>query len=340
MYKGLKENLNSTKTLAILSVLSLVFGVLSIFVSELLVSLSSALFAAVIVFENQTKRFFSIATASVLFVINIAVFFFVGLLSLCALETVLLACIIAAAVKLGFRKSTTSALLTLAFTLLVGLTLLVYPMLLNMSFTLETAKEFYASMLESVRADFVDGVENMLASMSYPTEEYADLFTTEDIGMAFDSLVNSLVSIFVIIGFFVSGIALKAFCAVANAVGVSADSAKWRFETTSLFAYFYMALFLFSSFIMLDSDALSLTVLNLADIFMFVYAYVGCRVLFNLIRTKKSLTFTVIVFVLGFVLLSSMAIQVLSLIGASSTVFKNKIPPEVNTSQDSDNKNQ
>ena len=341
MERKLKPELSQLKVLTILSVLSVAFGVLSAFFGDLMICAAGALLAAVIVFEQNKRKIFSIATSVVLVISNIICFVPFGTFSLYAPEAIALAFIIALTFKYNFRKSTVAALLTATAVFFTLLTLIAFPMIEKLSFNFDAVKEFYTQMFESARADFISGVEKMLSSVSYHNQTAEQIMSTEDIGAVFDSFVNSLVSVVVIIGFLISGIALKIFSAVTNAISDnSVKHDEWRFTTTSLFAYFYIVLFIISTFIGLQSDAFSLTVINLYNIFMFVYAYVGLRAVYSMLRARKSFLFTVLILALAFMFLSVMSVQLLSTIGAAMTIITNKFSPDGEIPANEENKNQ
>ncbi len=341
MCTKLKSGLSYKKTLLILSLLSVVFGVLTGFFGEILSSASAALLCAVLLFEDGEKRYFSIASTVLLLASNVLLFIFLGIFSFYGIEAIAIAYIIAFMYKRNYRKSTTCAVLTASVVLFIALTLIIAPMLETGVATLDAVKDYYTDMLDAARADFISGMKNMLDTVSANSAEGVYLPMAEDFGLIFDSFVNSLISIIVIIGFFVSGIALKIFSLVMGACSEdSKKNSEWRFNTTSLFAYFYIALFIVSTFISLENDTFSLTVINLYNIFMFVFAYIGLRSVYYMIRAKRSALFAVIVLGAAFMIMSVMSVQLLSAVGATMTVITNKFSQDGNVPKQEDKENQ
>ena len=86
----------------------------------------------------------------------------------------------------------------------------------------------------------------------------------------------------------------------------------------------YLVLVLISFFMSSGTDTLSITVANLYSIFAVVFAYSGFGYLYRILSAKRGPVFAVLILVVGTLVLSSVAITLLSVFGVIFTITYNK----------------
>ena len=321
----LKENLNRKSMLAVIGIIAVVSSFLSALVGDALVTLSGAALAVVFLLDTSRWRLWSVGWSAVIAAINIALNIYYGaLLSVYSLLTVLVAVVISISFSLNASKATCSAIITVLFSsfLLVGVYL--YGAAEAGSYDPAEVIEFYSAYISALK-------DTISAEMSAVTEQYSAELGT--VGLTdeeyLDTLIlairNSAVGILIVIGFALSGITLKLFSAFASALSdYPSPLFKWRFITGNLFAYLYIVLFFLSAFLGSSTDAFAITVSTLNTVYMFVYAYLGFGVARAIVARRFSGALSFILLIVLMVMLSSFAIQALSLLGVFTTIKFNK----------------
>ena len=329
---SVKEKLGYYKTLALISVFSVLFGLLGAVCGEIFVAATAALLACVFSFENKGRRIFSFIVPVLLVVISALVD---GITSLLGAEAVIVALVIYLCATRGYRKSVCAAILTAIFVGITLLSLVIYAFKSSGQISFSAVVDFYTALYENTREQFVDRMSDTFAqlkeiySSSAPNMNIT-LPTSDEIGALFDAFVDSLISILVIIGFLLSGIALRVFGSVSSAVSEDPITIiDWRFGMSSLFAYFYIALYVAVWFVSGDG-AVALTVTNLYSIFMIVFAYLGFRFAYAMLRIRLSGAVSWIIMIAAILFLSGAAIQILSVIGAFVSISNNRVNTEPN----------
>lgn len=335
----IKEKLGYTRALLLLSLFAVAFAAIGAFVGEIFIAVSAALLSCVFLFENKGRRIFSFAVP----VLIIAVCALVGgVFSVFGVETLALALVICFFVSRGYRKSVCAAIITSLVVVFSFISLVIVAIEATGQMSVDAVRDFYVSLYETAREEFVGQIMSAFSEiekmyLSSAAGAAPNLPSAEDVGAVFDSFVDSLISLFVIFGFFISGIALKVFTAVSASVAERSNTVlEWRFRTGSLFAYFYVVLYFVSLFITVGDSAAALTVVNLYSIFMFVYAYVGFRTVFALLRVRCSQLVSWIIMIAALLLLSSFAVQILSILGVMATITTNRFEADNGTTPSGD----
>ena len=275
MKNELKRNLPYTKTIVYLSVLTALSGVLTALVGELLLPFAAAFYASLLLFEKNSKKTLSIVMGIALVALNVAVGVAMkSYIPILSIEVILVALAIFYMYSKGMGKGECAFTVTAITTLMLLLSLIFAAFYSQGEYTWEAVASFYSELYESSRFGFVEQLTDLTAALPNGTAEM--LFSAEEAGAMFDSVVNSLISYIIIIGFFIAGITFKIFSAVVFRCSNNPAKIKaWRFSTSNIVAYFYIALIVLSFFVGSSTDIFSVTVSNLYNIFMFVYAYIG-----------------------------------------------------------------
>ena len=157
-----------------------------------------------------------------------------------------------------------------------------------------------------------------------PAENREAYTGSDQIILILDGFINVLPSFVAIFAFLLSGISFKVFSSVVSRVDDTPENIYvWRFVTGNVFAYFYIVLALISIFATTD-DPFGIVCVNLYNLFMVVYAYIGFNFAKALISIKKSPRFANILLILLILFTSGLAFTILSYVGVYFTIARNK----------------
>lgn len=297
----------------VIAALSVVFGIISVFLSDIFAVLAVAYLAATMVFDKTPRLLLSIGASLLIVVANVLCLVFTDASILSGFLTVAAGSVIAAAFRLHRSKNECVLIsVTVVSLFTVGSMLLLF-MRAAGSFSISAAMEVYDSVYESLKNDFINRIGDITAGMGNGNAEV--VISSEDIAMMFDSVANLGIAMIIILSFAIVGISFKLFTRVVASYAKDGSIIRdWRFCPSGVFGYFYIALYLISIFLG-EPSAFSLTVMNLYYVFMVVFAYLGYGVTVAFLSQVRSSTFAYLSVIAALVLFSSIAIQILSLVG-------------------------
>lgn len=335
MKMNVKNNLGYFKPLLIISLLAVAFSALGALLGELFAAASAGFIACLFVFENKGRRILSYIIPVLIIVISLLLG---GMISVIGIEIVAIALVIAICVRKGYKKSTCAAVITAATVFFGILGLLIFGVQATGQLSFNALEDYYTSAYVNIREQFVTAMSEAFGEFEkmYSSQLEAgqlSLPTEEETRALFDSFLDVIISVAVIFGFLISGIALKVFSSVALALTDKPLSVvTWRFGTSNLFAIFYGVLYFVSLFLTSTDSIFALTVVNLHAIFLVVYAYVGFRSIYASLRVKYSALWCLGIIVVAVILLLSLfgammtiALDVLSIFGVMMTVSSNNM---------------
>ena len=317
----LKSSLTNKKTLLILSLSSILLGFISVIVGDILVPLLVAVLAIMFLVDDD-RRVYVIVTSSVLVIFNIAAVVLKIGFTLFAFESIALAVLLAVLFAKKNDKAESSLIMTavcVAFTLI---NFVMLPMIELNTLDFGMVADCYLEMVDTLRITFVEtameAYGQILASGGIEISESA---VTE----VYNHQITMAISYIVIICFAVVGIAMKLFTMLYTKIFEDTSPViYWRFITTSVFAYFYIALMFISVFTSTSGGVLGITVGNLYNIFLIVYAYVGFNQAVAMLSVKVRPAVATIIVAAVTVVAMSFALQLLAVLGVLYTIRKNR----------------
>ncbi len=327
MRTELRNDFSKNTTLFLLSLFCVLAGLSSFFLGEVAIIPVSALLAAIFVFETGRTRTFSIIVSAALVAINIVmVAFLQPVVSVWALTSILCALTIALCYNKGSSVFDSSLIVTAIITALFVASLIVVGMIGAGEFTVEAAKDYYFKLYHAFRQQFSELLVGLYARLD-PTITRGSTITVEEISAVIDLVLSLMLAVLIVISFGFAGLSLKLFRRVIVRYAGNPDFARsWRFVPPSFFGHFYIILVVAYFILSNSSGIVAITVANLYLIFMWIYAYVGAKILFQFLAQKKNKAFAVLMLALGLLIFSSLVIQILAMIGAFFT--SRRIPEE------------
>ena len=317
----LKSSLTNKKTLLILSLSSILLGLISVIVGDILVPLLVAVLAIMFLVDDD-RRIYVIVTSSVLVIFNIAAVVLKIGFTLFAFESIALAVLLAICFAKKNDKAESSLIMTavcVAFTLI---NFVMLPMIELNTLDFGMVADYYLEMVDTLRITFVEtAVEAYGQILASGGIEISESAVTE----VYNHQITMAISYIVIICFAVVGIAMNLFTMLYTKIFEDTSPViYWRFITTSVFAYFYIALMFISVFTSTSGGVLGITVGNLYNIFLIVYAYVGFNQAVAMLLVKVRPAVATIIVAAVTVVAMSFALQLLAVLGVLYTIRKNR----------------
>ena len=317
----LKSSLTNKKTLLILSLLSILLGLISVAIGDILLPLMVAVLAMIFLVDDE-RRIYFIVTSSALAILNIAAIVLKIGLTLFAFEGIALAVLLAICFMKKSDKAETSLIMTAVCAGFTLVNLVILPMIELNTFDFGMVADYYLEMVDSLREAFVqtamEAYGQILASGGI---EISESIVTE----LYNHQLTMAISYIVIICFAVVGIALKLFAKLYTRLCEdNSPVIYWRFRTTSVFAYFYIALMFLSIFTSTSGGVLGITIGNLYNIFLIVYAYIGFNQAVAMLSVKVRPAVAILIIVVVTVVAMSFALQLLAVLGVLYTIRKNR----------------
>lgn len=325
MENKLKNSEKHTLTIAMLAVLSAVFAFLSALIGELFVPATAAALAALYLYDTSKNRLTSILISTAVILLSTVVAVLIASYSfILGVEAVLLAAVAAVCYSGGVSKSATVLFTTAVSVVMVVASLLVMPMIAQSSLSFDAVSTFYETLYGLLREEFVASFDVLMQSVS--VENLKIELTAEDAVQIFDAALHMLISLVIIAGFVIAGLTVKLFCAFVKRLDADTKRvSEWRFVTPSTYANFYLILSVLNLFMSSVSDILGITVANLYLVFMFVYAYVGIKLIYNHFGEHNSKAVVAFLVLVILVCLPGTSLQIFSLIGVFYTFYRNKV---------------
>ena len=313
----LKNSLKPNKTLLILSLLSILLGALSCVLGEILIPITVGVLSALYLFDTKSKHLISIGVSTVLIALNAASIYMNFAITFFAPTSVILAVILYYAFVKGESKSDAAFLMSIIAAVFTALGYMVFAMSEREIYTFEAAIDYYTQLIDYIRALFVDG---MLALYSASGLDV----TAEAIRLVFDQQINMIISYLFIGGFAISGIGMKIFGAIAGSCSEDKTQVKeWRFGVPRLYAYGYVLLVILSLFATSGNSIFAISVLNLYNIFMVVFAYLGFKTTYENLRKRMTPFVSAIILIGVLLVFSSFATQILAAVGVLAAMRRN-----------------
>ena len=304
----------------ILGIVGVASALLSVIVSDIFLPICAALFAAFMLFDQTKKKWLSLAILASVFVafafFDLAFLLFAAIICACAFV-----------LFFGYKKGLNKAELSLYLSVLFIICILGALYLLGAGQILDyqpvAVFNYYKSMIDSFREQFISELTASLLMQEELAMDPSEL--TEMIEVLFVSITNLLIALIAIIGFFYAGIQIKVFTHITRRLeSAPRPRRSWHFGLSNIFAYFYVCVFLLSTFFGAMDSIFSIALMNLYYIFLAVFAYVGFNYAFAMASRSRSRRISQIFLIFAIVMMNVLAAQILSLVGVFVTTMHNK----------------
>lgn len=320
----LKENLQINKVIVALSFICAALSIFVVSFGEFFVPFPAALLSIIILLEEGRKRIFSILLSAYFVLLNLLAIFLMDAFIFSGLEVVLLSIALSICFSKKVSKFESAFALCCIAVAFIFLNAMFFAMTYTREYSFESVSVFYNDLYSGIKSLFLSSLSDLRSAL--PEQSAVALLSSDNLIAVLDSIVALIPSYVALIAFAVAGITLKVFSFTAFKLTGNSECVKtWRFNPSSVYAYFYLALFLLTVFVGSTGSLIAVSVANLSNIFGIVFAYVGFVFVQTLLSAKHSPIFSFALLLLGLVLFSSLMIEILSVIGAFVTLSNNKL---------------
>lgn len=312
MIRELKDTHTYKKTMLILSVLTFFSGLIYSVIGEISLPFSAAFLAALFLYEKPQGRILSYIIPAVTVLLNVLIDGLYGLLSV---EYVIIALVMVLVYRFGGTKAECAIYLTVIVGVFVLLSLYLGAGRATGSFSVDTAFEYYNTILSDAERQAVEIYSSAAAENQG--------ISPEEIDLMFHEIRIQTVSLLAAIAFLISGITIKLFAAVILRVskrGILISFA--HFLPTNITAYSYAIILVLSIFSGTEST-FGIVMLNLSNVLMLVFAYIGVRYVLTMARMSNKRGLINALLIASIVMLSGVALRILSLLGAWAVIGTN-----------------
>ena len=305
----------------ILGALSVFAGLISVIASDIFLPVAAALFSSFILFDRSKAKWISLVLLLTLFIafpfFDLSFLLFSAIIGACSF-------VLFFGYKKGMSKAEISLYLTVLFVICMLGSLYFAGVKQISDMSLVSVFEYYKAMAESLReqfvAQFIQTLMQQGAELTMDPKEIAEMLE-----VLFISLTNLFFALLAIIGFLYAGIQMKIFTHVSRRLeSAPRPRHSWYFGLSNVFAYFYVAVFLLSTFFGAMDSVFSIALMNLYYIFLAVFAYVGFNYAFAIASRAKNRRIAQFFLVFLLVMMNVVAAQILSLVGVYITTMHNK----------------
>lgn len=303
-------------------ILTVVFGIATVFLGYLVVPLSAAAYATLLIYENKNRRILSYVLPVAIVFLDFSVNWVNGFFSEQSIAYVLLGAIIYLCYTKKLNKCDCAVILTVAtcIFLLIGILFIVFNETESPSFA--SFFDFIKGVYYNEKDAFIDILTSVTSKDEYGVEFFA--ITREYAELIYHALICLIPAVIAIFAFIISGLTLKMFALFSkNRIPEEEENKNWFLIPSSTFTYAYIFVAILNVFAS-GTDWFSLTVVNLNWIILPVFAYIGLKFLYFVLSSKRSGVFAVFMIMLGIMLLGTSAISILSYAGAYISIITNK----------------
>ena len=323
MHTKFKQNYEYKRTVSVLALLTLLFGVFlavfEIFAFPLLV----AWLASLTVFTLGNKKWVAlpIACAAVSVALGFLTSWFAVFLAVSAVT-------VSAAIALTFfysRSKPESVSISVGVFLVVTMAALwICAAVSTKSASFDAVKGFYVDFYNRLRAELLVSFDKSIASMGESASAEEMTAVKNLIPVYLDNLAYLSPSIFAVLAFVLVGFSYKLFVRVIYRYSAFGEVVfRWRFTTTNVFVVFYLMRAVLNIFLT-DTGAFSVTVKNFYTFFNFLYAYIGYNFITAIMAQRMKYSVAVLIVLAALLLFSSLAVNLLAISGVVFTFIGNK----------------
>ena len=310
----LKLKFNYRNTVFLFSALTVLFGAIGISYKAfgiVLIPLISSFLAILFCVEKKKAAF--IITSAILIVVEI-ISSVVTYYNVISLSSISLALIIAICYLKGIKKSEGALYSTIAIFLFGILIASLYVMGKTNNYSFASVYDEFILAYDNYKLDVISRISEIPDNM----KGNSDLFTPQYITLLFDAFLDCIIAFGVILSFLIVGVTYKIFTKLLHVYSKDTDKVlSFDFIPSKAFAYFYFIVAIISAFTAKDTGSLSISIMNLFLIFEIVFAYFGFKFVTTIFTLRKQKSgFTPIIILLLVLVFSSLAVQLLAIVGA------------------------
>ncbi len=310
--------------LVLASVLTIIFGIGSIFLSYILTPFAAAFYAALLLAERKRKKILSLIIPIAIWLLAFA---FYGPFAMEGIIYVAIGCIIYAMYTRNASKAQCAFFATTVTVISILLSTLFLAFVVTKQYSIESALDFYRKQFEIFKQWFAEFLTSVSLTSGNGGENI--LFSEYDAEEILNSAVVSLIPTLFVISFAISGIALKVFSIFVKFYSASKSPVySWDFNVANIVAYTFIAVAILNMFTT-SSGIFSNVISSIYLVLFAIFFYIGLRfavfLLSKKIGTVPAVIVSVFILILSLILFMVFIYTVLAFLGVYFTVITNKL---------------
>lgn len=329
MYSSVNKNVSYAKTLFILGFLTFLFALGCTLLGYLFMPFAAASYAALLMFENKSKRFVSYIVPVLIIVVN---FLLNGFYSAEAVAYIAVGVLLYFLFVKEKTKNEAACWLTLLSIALISVSAVLFAFKANDSMSFVALRDYYVNLYSGLKAQFIEFITGLVTTDSEGLQFFA--FTREYAEDLLHSLVALIPSLFVITAFLLSTLALKLFDVLRyKFIPEQNFSHNWILLPSKFVAVSYIVIAFLNLFTQNSFGIFASSVANIYNIFLVVFACVGVNVLYHILKIRRGAFFAIFLIIAAIVVLASTAVTLASYFGVYFSFFAKKSEIEGNRPQ-------
>ncbi len=317
MYSNSNKAGSYSKMLFIISLLTVISAFGAVLLGYVFLPFAAASYAALLLFENKSRRILSYILPVTMLIVN---FLFNGFYSLEGLVYVVVGFLIYIFYTKSVKKSEVIFYLTATVTLFIAFSIVFFAFKINDSASISSLIDFYSHIYSTQKSEFISFFSNLVTVDTKGVSFF--VFTKEYAEQIYHTVIMLLPSVAIIIALLLSGLTLKIFFVYLAKLGADKEvMVKWTYVPTRFFAFAYISFALLNIFTSNAGGILSISIINVNYIFAAIFAYVGTKFIYIILRARNSGFFAVFMIFTAIAFLGLNAILLLSYIGVYFSLF-------------------
>ena len=284
-----------------LSAISILSCALSLFISDIFLTVTAATVAVLMLCERKRGRVLSFVIPSVIALLNaayIASAYFLGdsvallsIYSVSGFEAIIFAVMLYFLFSRNVKKFDSVVVMTIVGVAFVLINVWLLCASLIGDFSIGGTLALLAEAKDSYREMFYEGFLELINSAEGASVgSFAEMYTDEAIYGLYDTLISYIPAGIILLAFATVGMICKIFSLTVHRVTGSSRIYEWNFMVKPMFAYLFLSVFAINLLFGGIGGLFTIVVSNVYTVLMLVLAYVGfglaCRML--LMRRRRS----------------------------------------------------
>jgi hypothetical protein len=320
MHQDLQKSANYTKNLTLLCITLGLFGLGCTILGYLFLPFAAATYASLLHYEKKTRRVFSYVLPVAVYTINVLIN---GFFSLEGIIYVAVGALLYFFTLKDRSKREAVFYLTLTISVFIILSVFAVGFTMNDSLSFSALKAYYAGLYDAFKRGFISLMSSVLTE-----DELGNIFflyTRENAEDVFHSLLLSLPSFVIILAFFLTGVTYKIFDMLRVRIFEIPRGTLQFFVPTKFLSYSYVVVAILSLFSTKAADIFSLSILNVYNVLLVIFAYFGLKIAYAIVKTARGTTFATLLVIIALTMFTSFAISLLSFIGVFFAINSQKV---------------
>lgn len=319
MIRELKSSYSYSKVMLTLSFATLLFGLGYCLFGDIMLPFAVSSLATLFVLEKPNKRFLSYLIPAIPVITATLIY---GLFALITVQYIIYALILALTYRLSGTKASAAFYLTFLMALFTVLSLYISGAIAEQSLSFVRVIDHYSDVFTALKAKIVDFAAAYTVTAKDGSVVHPIL--PEEASAYVDLASRLAVSLIGILAFLITGISIKLFKSFIlhySKYGILKSFSHFLPSNTA--AYVYVSVSILTIFTG-TTDIIDLTILNVSQILMIVFAYMGIQYVSMIGKMSGRKSTVILGLIAAIFLLSTLAVQMLSYLGVWITIGTNR----------------